>query len=316
MIVVKLMGGLGNQLQQYSLYRRMINAGIDARLDVSWFDPDKQVNKSAPRKIEIDYIKGVNYTTPSELEVKKLTGGEGLIPKLRRKILPQTVSVYDEAGRMYLSDLMDGIFIKQNIKDMYLEGYFACEEYHKEILNTLREELDFEPEKVEYFDKLDKITSDMKNHNSVSVHLRRGDYLDPVNDKMFGGICTDEYYLAAITYVINNISSPKFYFFSDDTEFAKKFNQDLANKFPGINVDIVDINRGEKSYLDIYLMSNCKNNITANSTFSFWGARLNPNVDKLMMRPTIHRNDQIFDEKQMKGFWEGWKFVSPEGIVY
>jgi len=316
MIIIKLMGGLGNQLQQYSLYRRLIENGIEAKLDISWFEADRQTAMYAPRKIEIEYIDGVNFDTATKEEVSSLTGGDNLFGKVRRKILPGTVSVCDERGRMYLSDLMDGIFVNRSVKDIYLEGYFACEKYHKDILPVLRNELRFSLEDISYSEELDKITYDMKKGNSVSLHLRRGDYLDPVNDKMFGGICTDEYYFAAITYVINHVSDPKFYFFSDDIDFAQKFNQDLAYKIPGINVDIVDINHGEKSYLDIYLMSNCRHNITANSTFSFWGARLNHYVDKLMIRPTIHRNDQIFDEKQMKSLWEGWKFVSPDGKVY
>lgn len=316
MIIIKLMGGLGNQLQQYSLYRRLVDANIDAKIDTSWFEESRQKHMNAPRKIEIDYIDGVNYEIASKKEVSDLTGGDGITGKIKRKLFSNLTHIYDEAGRMYLSELIDGIFVQKNIKDMYLEGYFACEYYHEKVLPLLQNELKFQVEKLPYKDEMVKITDDMKKSNSVSVHLRRGDYLDEVNQKMFGGICTDEYYFSAISSVINSISDPKFYFFSDDIEFAKRFNHDLTQKFPGILVEIVDKNHGENNYFDIYLMSQCRHNITANSTFSFWGARLNPNVDKLMIRPTIHRNDQAFDEKQMKIWWKGWKFVSPEGNVY
>lgn len=316
MIIIKLMGGLGNQLQQYSLYRRLVDANIDAKIDISWFDAASQEHMKAPRKIEIDYIDGVKYEIASKSDVKALTGGDSFGGKLKRKFFNSSIHICNESSRIYMPELIEGIFDQKTIKDMYLEGYFACEYYHENVLSILRNELRFPIEKLSYYDDVIKITNDMKNANSVSVHLRRGDYLDPFNQKMFGGICTDEYYFGAISSVINSIPAPKFYFFSDDIEFAKRFNHDLTQRFPGISVEIVDKNHGENNYFDIYLMSQCKHNITANSTFSFWGARLNDNVDKLMIRPTVHANGQEFDEKQMKIWWKGWKFVSPTGEVY
>lgn len=316
MIIVRLMGGLGNQLQQYSLYRRLVENNIDARLDVHWFDEENQIDMRAKRKIEIDLFEGVDYIPATKQEVKKLTGGEGIIGKIRRKFLPFSVNYFNERGQMYHEKLIQDIFYDKKIKNMYLEGYFACEYYHKEGLDKLRKSLKFRLDEVDYKAELDKITDDMKKHDAISVHIRRGDYLDPVNAKMFGNICTDEYYDTCISYVIKTLERPKFYIFSDDQDFAEKFNRDLAKKYNNITSDIININHGSNSYLDIYLMSQCRANITANSTFSFWGARLNDNVDKLLLRPTIHRNDQEFDLEQMKIWWEGWKFISPEGKLY
>lgn len=310
------MGGLGNQLQQYALYRRLVENNIDARLDVSWFDADNQEGMKAPRKIEIDYFNGVKYTKATCEEVNKLTGGRGIAGKIRRKFLPFSVSYFNEDGVMYHEKLIQSIFYEHSIKDLYIEGYFACEYYHADILPILRNELGFSLNQIPYEEKINKIADDMNKNQSVSIHIRRGDYLDSVNAKMFGGICTDKYYDAAVAYVIKRYSTPKFYIFSDDREFAERFNRDLAKKYDNITSDIIDINSGEYSYLDIYLMSQCVCNITANSTFSFWGARLNKHVDKLLLRPTIHRNDQTFDYDQMKKLWSEWKFISPEGEVF
>ena len=78
---------------------------------------------------------------------------------------------------------------------------------------------------------------------------------------------------------------------------------------------MVDINHGRDSFYDIWLMSNCRHNICANSTFSFWGARLNENEDKIMIRPTIHKNSQIFVKKEMEELWRGWRFINPKGQI-
>ena len=97
-----------------------------------------------------------------------------------------------------------------------------------------------------------------------------------------------------------------FYLFSDDISYVSK-------KYQGEEYTIVDINHGKDSFYDMWLMSQCKHNICANSTFSFWGARLNGNDDKIVIRPTIHKNSQTFVKKEMEELWKGWRFVSPLG---
>ena len=102
------------------------------------------------------------------------------------------------------------------------------------------------------------------------------------------------------------IPDAHFYLFSDDISYIK-------GAFPGKEYTIVDLNRGKDSFYDMYLMSSCKHNICANSTFSFWGARLNPNEDKIMIRPTIQKNSQVFVKEEMEELWRGWQFISPQG---
>ena len=188
-------------------------------------------------------------------------------------------------------------------EDMYLTGYFACEKYYADILYDLREKIQFPPSS----NPLNREMADrMRNKNSVSVHVRRGDYLNPENVTMFGNICTDAYYQNAIDFVKSILPDAHFYFFSDDVSYVKK-------RFPGDDYTIVDINHGRDSFYDMWLMSNCKHNICANSTFSFWGARLNSNENKIMIRPPIQKNSQVFVKEEMEDLWQGWKFVSPQG---
>jgi hypothetical protein len=90
----------------------------------------------------------------------------------------------------------------------------------------------------------------------------------------------------------------------------------VREHFQGDEYRIVDWNRGENSFYDMMLMSHCRHNICANSTFSFWGARLNPYPDKVMIRPSIHKNTQVCIPEEMHGLWKGWTLISPEGMVY
>ena len=310
------MGGLGNQLQQYALYRRLVAEGISAKIDLSWFNIDNQKNMLAPRKIELDKIRGVKYEVATQRECDELTGGEGLAGKIKRHFFTGLIKSEDENGRDYLDDVMDNIIKRRAVKDLYLSGYFAAEKYYFDILPLLRNEIKLFDEINNNSSEMTRITNDMKEYDAIAVHIRRGDYLAPENYKEFGNICTEKYYESAIAYVIEETSKPKLYFFSDDIEYVEKFNHDLVDKYSELETQIVDINKGENSYLDIYLMSQCKHNIAANSTFSFWGARLTANEDKIMIRPTIHRNTQEFDEKRMKDLWKGWILISPEGIMY
>ena len=306
MVIIQVAGGLGNQLQQYALYRKFVRLGVEARLDLSWFDKVHTAEKEwtrgkdiipvvTRRELELRYFDRLVFETFTKEEKEALIGADNILGKLRRKLLPFTIHKFEES-KMYHPELLE-------FEDMYLTGYFACEKYYADILYDLREKIQFPPSS----NPLNREMADrMRNKNSVSVHVRRGDYLNPENVTMFGNICTDAYYQNAIDFVKRVIPDAHFYFFSDDVSYVKK-------RFPGDDYTIVDINHGRDSFYDMWLMSNCKHNICANSTFSFWGARLNPNENKIMIRPTIQKNSQVFVKEEMEDLWQGWKFVSPQG---
>jgi len=332
MIIIQLAGGLGNQLQQYALYQKFKSLGAEAKLDLSWFEQfedikqetnDKEqykeqnknyhgTNKTKPaikqdivvtnRQCELDFFKHLPYESCTEEEKTALTGSRGLAGKLRRKMLPQTVHWYKEK-QMYDPELL-------HYREMYLSGYFACEKYYADILPELREMIRF-PEIADAQKRIanEEILKKIRNSHAVSVHIRRGDYLQPENAAMFGNICTEEYYESALDYMKEKIEDPHFFIFSDDTAYVREHYQ-------GEKYTIVDINHGDDSFYDMYLMSRCEGNICANSTFSFWGARLNARPDKIMIRPTVQKNSQAFDEAQMKDLWKSWIFIDPQGQVY
>ena len=300
MIIIQIAGGLGNQLQQYALYRKFISLGADTKLDLSWFG---QISKEATRRdCELDYFSGLPYQSCTQSEKAALIGTDGIAGKIRRNLFPKTVHWYKES-EMYDAELL-------NYREMYLSGYFACEKYYADILPELRKIICF-PEPTDLLNKeankmmLQKI----QECNAVSVHIRRGDYLQPENAAMFGNICTEEYYESALNYVRQQIKAPHFFLFSDDISYIKEHYQ-------GEEYTIVDINHDHDSFYDMYLMSKCKVNICANSTFSFWGARLNEQADKIMIRPTIQKNSQVFHEAQMKELWKNWIFIDSQGKRY
>ncbi len=300
MIIVQVAGGLGNQLQQYALYRKFVSLGREARLDVSWFREMEKKDKevvTTKRKFELGYFDRLVYETCTKEEKEKLIGSEGLSGKLRRRFLASTVHWFHES-KMYHPELLD-------FEDMYLSGYFACEKYYSDILYDLREKIQF-PKSNNPLNE--QMALEMRNCDSVSVHLRRGDYLNPENAGMFGGICTEAYYENAIKMIKEEVPEAHFYLFSDDVPY-------IQGQLSGKECTVVDINHGRDNFYDMWLMSNCRHNICANSTFSFWGARLNGNERKIMVRPTIHKNEQVFIRKEMEELWQGWRFIDSRGQI-
>lgn len=299
MIIVQLMGGLGNQLQQYALYRKMVRMGKEARLDTSWFiEQDIKDKNLTPRELELDRFDRLIYETCTPEEKAELIGSAGYAGKLRRKFFPGKVKWFQESG-MYHPEIFD-------FENMYISGYFACEKYYGDILYDLREKIQFPPSENPLNQEME---TEIRKCQSVSIHIRRGDYLDEVNKAMFGGICTEKYYQSAVRYVIQRFPDAHFYVFSDDSEYVR-------GNYQGDRYTIIDWNKGRDSFYDMHLMSCCKHNICANSTFSFWGARLNPNESKVMIRPTVHKNTQTFELERMHDLWQGWVFIDKTGQIF
>lgn len=298
MIIIQVAGGLGNQLQQYALYQKFLTLGIDARLDTSWFTQrGRQENVLAKRELELDFFENLEYKACTEEEKQQVVGNGSLIDKIKGKIFPGTKKIFYETD-MYHPEIFE-------FRDKYLCGYWACEKYYADIEEQLREKIKFP---LEGKNENLALSEQIGSVESVSVHIRRGDYLDAENQAMFGDICTEEYYAGAIREMKQIYPDAHFYVFSDDTDYVRE-------KYNGKEFSVVDINSGRDSFYDIWLMSRCRHNICANSTFSFWGARLNRNREKVMIRPWIHKNSQRFEPERMHGLWEGWILMNNRGLV-
>lgn len=307
MIIVRAAGGLGNQMQQYALYRKLKSLGRDAKMDLSWFDEADQRSVQTPRALELLRFRDLPLDVCTKQEKKALAGGSGIAAKIGRKLFGSG-HVFEES-EMYHPEIFA-------MEDMYLQGYFACEKYYADILPALRKDFVF-PE-AESGDAAKRNAAFLKNAaddpGSVSIHIRRGDYLAPENAALLGGICTDAYYGGAIREVRKAAGGAPltFYVFSDDPEYARTLHFGDAQEE---NI-VADWNTGEDNLLDMQLMSACRANICANSTFSFWGARLNARGDRICVRPSSHRNNQVSEKEKMHDYWKGWILIDKEGKLF
>lgn len=172
---------------------------------------------------------------------------------------------------------------KLNIKIPGIElGYWQDEKYFKEFDKEIRNDFKFNKQ-------LDKKNRDIlnliNNTNSISIHIRRGDYVNKKITKNLYVILPVSYYEKGIEIINNKINNPTYFFFSDDPNWVKdnlKIN----------NAKYIDWNKGNNNYIDMQLMSKCKHNIIANSSFSWWGAWLNNNSKKIVIAPKKWFNDK------------------------
>ncbi|MBQ8250779.1 MAG: alpha-1,2-fucosyltransferase [Alphaproteobacteria bacterium] len=156
----------------------------------------------------------------------------------------------------------------------YLDGYFQNEAFFKEYREDILNEFKLKKE----LNSVNKnLAKKMNETNSVAVHIRRGDYLRHFKND----VLSNHYYLLAMDYIASKVDNPFFYIFSDDVKWVKN---NLKVKY---NHMVVENNRRGDAVFDMYLMSLCKHNIIANSTFSWWGAWLNQNKDKIVIAPRV-----------------------------
>lgn len=275
MAIVRIIGGLGNQMFQYAFYESMKERDKFCSIDISGFDDYKLHNG-----FEIERIFNVNPLYADEKKAKELMDcSNNIVSKIRRKLFGVKRTYYKEKYFDYDSKLFN---IEE--KNIYFDGYWQTEKYFKNVSNIIRENFKF---KKELTDKNLDILSKILGSQSVSIHIRRGDYYsNPTAYKIYGNICEKEYYSKAINLIKSKVENPQFYIFSDDIEWAKN-NLDLDNS------NYIDWNKADNSYIDMQLMSNCKHNIIANSTFSWWGAWLNNNENKIVIAPNKWFNGKV-----------------------
>ena len=297
MILIHVMGGLGNQLYQYALYEKLKYLGKEVKLDLYAYK-EAQGEDREWRDFELDWLDALQYEVCTTKERQLfLDNSTKLADRIRRKFMGRRDRTVREAA-----DYMPEIF---GMDDVYLYGLWGCERYYTDIIPLLQEKIRFpasaNPRNQETIEA-------MERENAVSVHIRRKDYLTVADGKRYMGICTDAYYSCAIDYIAERVENPVFYIFSDDIAYAREH-------YDKSNMRIVDWNTGRESIHDMELMSHCEHNICANSTFSIWGARLNKNSDKLMIRPLHHDNYEVSDAETAHRNWPGWILIDASGKI-
>ncbi len=283
MIIIQLAGGLGNQMFQYALYLQLKSLGKEVKIDdLTGFEQDAQREPSLMPF-------GISYerATKEELE-QMLDSAPNLWSKVHRKLFGRKKKAYFEADKRYKPEIMLW-------DDIYLEGYWQTEKYFNSVSGEVKKAFDVDKllkyvlrenrEKSLFEQQLAQITAE----ESVSVHIRRGDYLLPENQALFGNICTEAYYKEAMRQVKQEHPQCRFYLFTNEKQWIKEqiTGYDNVNAESNINIeDIEVVDIGEESdYSEFVLMSRCRHNILANSSFSWWASYLNSNPHKTVFAP-------------------------------
>ena len=313
MIIVRFTSGLGNQMFQYSFYQMLKEKfpGTQIKADITWFHA---YNEHQGFELERIFHHAENLEfhidVASSWELFKVTG---LIPcfvkgkwatrfeKIRyypNRLLRLFTEKYYEKTKINQTGFEDNELIIERInkidvtRDWYITGFFIEEDYYRHRLPVLWKHFVFrEPEDMCNNNFLQEIIE----KNSVSIHVRHGDYTAPQYAGRF--LLLDmEYYKCAVAYIKEKVERPVFYIFSDDKEYIEQAFDWLSDKV------LVNNNKGAKSYIDMQLMSNCKHNIIANSTFSVWGGLLNTNPDRLVVYPEKYMYEKDSEIKTIPGW--------------
>lgn len=285
-VVSHLYGGIGNQLFQYTFGEYVRNKyKLNVYYDISSFGV-----LATFRDLQIKSI--VNEIPVFETNKYFFSRHTRFYRRISRFLFSQ------KPGVIYCDNKIDEtIFNQNNWNLIYLDGYWNNKIYAEWIMNNLGniyKPLDELP------DCLKRYAEYISSHEVISVHIRRGDYLNATNVKRFG-VCTLEYYQRAIKKVKEKVSNPYFLFFSDDTEWVKENFHIEENMMIVENYDIAP-------FWYIYLMSLCAHNIMSNSTFSWWGNFLNENKDKITVAPLRW----FLDKENPKLYNDKWILINYE----
>jgi hypothetical protein len=275
MITINIIGGLGNQMFQYAFgYAISKEKSVKIKLDTSGFD----VYDLRSYELNLFNIEENSDLKPAYIFLLNQLNGKNntLLTKTFRKMLRGLLRF----TKFYYQEKKEFVFDKDvfSVKvDTYFYGYWQNEKYFKKYRKELLEIFtlkNLHPRTIEYQQQIVKC-------EAVSLHIRRGDYVTNTHTNRLHGTCDVRYYKRAAMEVLKNKKQAHFFIFSDDLDWAERKLDFINNKtFIRLESDIPD-------YEEMNLMSQCKHNIIANSSFSWWGAWLNTNEDKVVVAPKL-----------------------------
>jgi hypothetical protein len=266
-----LIGGLGNQMFQYATGRRLADhLQTDLLLDISGYanrregDPPRQYDLGCfPVRAELHGVSpspGASGGRPAPIQLRRVLAKVGFGG---RNIIKEKGIAFDQR----VLTAPDGT---------YLSGYWQNERYFLGIRSRLLEDFSLtarlDPTNQAMGELIHKVTS-------VSLHVRRGDYVTNSATNKFHGTMSLAYYARAVEIVASMVERPHFFVFSDDPVWCQ---ENLRLDHP---TSYVTQNTSEFAYMDMWLMAQCQHHIVANSSFSWWGAWLNPSKEKIVVAP-------------------------------
>ncbi len=325
MIIIRMSGGLGNQMFQYALYLKLKALGRDVCFDdVSQYDAEafrKSDQKRRPKHLRVF---GIRYPKASQEDLIRITDAAMDLPsRLRRKV----------SGRRSLEKtdqdfIFDPSFLEET--EGYYCGCFQSPRYFEGEEEAVRKAFAFPPDLLELPKDAEKkerrileqaahyaqrIRSAGENGGSTAIHLRFGDYVD--KGDIYGGICTDAYYNTAIRKLKAKCPDMTFFVFSNDEEKAGEWIRYQAERQENLGRERFVLVKGsdeDHGYLDLYLMTLCGNHIIANSSFSWWGAWLCREPGKTVFAPSVWNNEKDGSELRRTDIYADFmQRISPLG---
>jgi hypothetical protein len=270
MIILHLSGGLGNQMFQYA-FGRATAKKLGAELKLELTDPTLIIHNG----FELERVFNIQASGATEADIQAVLG------MYRYRLIRKAFKV-SGVSKIFKSPTIEEPHFHYSpemlaIPDRsYINGYWQSEKYFLEIESEIRSDFNFKLPMSRQNADLAEIISQT---NSVSLHVRRNDFAKNSKINSTHGLCSLKYYQAAIRYIAGRVERPSFFVFSDDATWVKS---NLKIDFP---CEFVEHNQGSESYNDMRLMSLCQHHIIANSSFSWWGAWLNPDPNKLVVAP-------------------------------
>ena len=267
MVIVKITGGLGNQLFQYAFGQYLLKL---LKTDVKYkLQTNISMNNFSSRSFALlDFNFQVEVAKKEDVERMKLFS-YGLCSRFERKLTQKLPTINKH---FFVEDDLHKVLSVDELKDdCYYDGYWQSFKYQENNDINVNKEI-----YSKYLSIVNsKLAEKISSCNSISIHIRRGDYISIKKNTDIFNICNMDYYFSAIEFIENKVIEPQYFVFSDDIEWAK--TNFIGSKFIFIE--------GNSPTVDMFLMSLCKHNIIANSTFSWWAAWFNKNSKKEIICP-------------------------------
>lgn len=290
MRIVRIQGGLGNQMFQYAFACKLkhLFPNESVLLDVSSF------RSNGLRRFELKDVFNVSIPCANPIQLLRFAMPVPTNNRLGRIIhgiagVFLNSTVYTEKRSNFFAFVHEPLSIS---KACYYDGFWFNEGYFQDIADEIKDIYTFVVPLNSYGVS---VKNDIQNTNSVSIHVRRGDYL--LYDA-YKGICDKEYYERAITYIKKRVESPHFFIFSNDIPWCRENLNSVMEQ-----CTFVENNDAKYNFVDMQLMSLCKHNIIAHSSFSWWGAWLNTNPNKVVVAPYKWVNSKDIPNKPQLKDW-------------
>lgn len=276
MKLIRMTGGLGNQMFIYAFHLEMITLGYESSIFIPYLSASK---KYGHQGYELQKVFGIRST--QNIKARYITTVCSIFTQFIRLFSPAIKNLLWKAIGVRVVCVAENFMFYPSVFHSnhpleLLFGTWQSPKYFEHAIDAVRHTFIFQEELLS--PETCCLATKMQTEMSVSIHIRRGDYLSSQYIDGFGGICTPEYYDKAINHILSRYENVVFYIFTDDKAWCH-------THFSAENSIFVDHNTDKNSWQDMYLMSKCRHNIIANSSFSWWGAWLNTYPDKCVIAP-------------------------------